>query len=737
MKLNTGETLFIVMPAYNEAENIKDVVDAWYSCLSGKSKSSRLVVADSGSTDRTHEILLKLKKSYPKLEILSTTNKQHGPKVLALYRYAIKHRADYIFQTDSDGQTDPNEFDAFWQLRHSYDGILGYRDSRGDGVARVFVEKIVCLLLRLFFDVRVPDANAPFRLMKIAIVSKYIDRFPDDYAIPNIIFTAYFARFQEKISFKKISFKPRIAGTGSINVKKIFNIGKQALLDFIGFRKDMKKTDKGLARKLFFHKLITFGILIIFGLAALFIVTESPSHPWNRSEPATDSGVFLTIGKQMQSGLLPYRDTFDHKGPLQFIINYLGASINASSGIIIFECLAVFATFIALYKIARLKCPRRSLAVAVTFIAMSLFAFFYHTEKGNLVEEYAMPLISIALFVFLDYLLNRHTSTLKVILTGACFAGASLLRINMVVVWAVFCLAIFVNLIIQKSFKDLRGFILKFLLGAALIIAPVLIWLLSNGIFNDFIDAYFLFNFTYSDSANGIASILSVVIYFSSQVTIIMALLFSLVMLRGQTKHIAIAYIICLTASILAASMSGRLYPHYGIILVPLIVFPLASLIDNILNIDKKSYLASGLIVLVVLQTYAPWTTLINTAITTFTNRNSGMSVSESLSKACEIIGNNTSPKDQISVYGNRDAIYFRCGRLPATKYSYQYPIGVVRSDILDDYFSELEEKLPKILFVQAGHNDDRILKFTQENNYKLEWKEEIDDGSRIYSRLD
>ena len=105
-------------------------------------------------------------------EILSDTGKQHGPKVIALYDYAIKQGADFIFQTDSDGQTLPEEFDAFWQMRHGYKGIFGHRAVRGDGKSRAFVEKVVCFLLKCYFKVKVPDANAPFRLMDAKTVAK-------------------------------------------------------------------------------------------------------------------------------------------------------------------------------------------------------------------------------------------------------------------------------------------------------------------------------------------------------------------------------------------------------------------------------------------------------------------------------------------------------------------------------------------------------------------------------------
>lgn len=236
------DTLYIVMPAYNEEKNIEAVVNAWYPVLDGKSSASRLLIADSGSTDATHSILLNMQKDHPQLEILPNTGKQHGPKVIALYKAAIARGADYIFQTDSDGQTDPNEFQSFWAVRENFDAVLGHRHVRGDGRARAFVEHVVCFLLQLYFGVKVPDANAPFRLMRAETVGKYITRLADDYNLPNIMMTTYFVYYNERVLFKKISFKPRQGGTNSINIPKIVKIGWKALADFHMLKKGMTRS---------------------------------------------------------------------------------------------------------------------------------------------------------------------------------------------------------------------------------------------------------------------------------------------------------------------------------------------------------------------------------------------------------------------------------------------------------------------------------------------------------------
>lgn len=235
------DSLYIVMPAYNEEENIEKVVEDWYRILEGKSENSKLVIADYGSKDRTHEILEKLgKEKLPKLEVLQTTNQFHGPKVIALYDYAIKNGIDYVFQTDSDGQTNPEEFENFWKMRNQYDGIFGNRTNRGDGKDRAFVEKVVCLLLRIYFGVKVPDANAPFRLMKCDVMKKYLYKMPQDYNLPNIMMTTYYAYYSEKIKFREISFNPRVAGISSVNIPRIIRIGWKALGDFHKLKKGMK-----------------------------------------------------------------------------------------------------------------------------------------------------------------------------------------------------------------------------------------------------------------------------------------------------------------------------------------------------------------------------------------------------------------------------------------------------------------------------------------------------------------
>ena len=244
IKITEQEALYIVMPAYNEEDNIETVVRNWYPLLEGKSRASRLIIADAGSTDSTHDILLAMQRELPQLETLGDTSKKHGPKLIALYNNIIQRTGggeSYIFQTDSDGQTDPQDFAWFWDHRERYDAILGDRNSREDGASRVFVEKVVCFLLKIYFGVDIPDANAPFRLMKTSAVAKYMPRFSEDYELPNIMLATFFAYYHEDLLFKEVTFKSRRAGKNYINLPNIVKIGWRALKDFNDFRKSMRR----------------------------------------------------------------------------------------------------------------------------------------------------------------------------------------------------------------------------------------------------------------------------------------------------------------------------------------------------------------------------------------------------------------------------------------------------------------------------------------------------------------
>ena len=233
--------IYFVMPAYNEAENIETTIRQWYPVVEKTGKDCRLVIANDGSRDDTYAKMKDLQPKYPQFIPLDKPNSGHGPTVLYLYRYAIENGADFIFQTDRDGQTNPDEFDEFLEASKEYDCVMGNRTVRGDGKDRKMVENVLRCFCWFFFGAMVPDANAPFRLMKTSVVEKYLPVMPKDFNLPNAVLAACFKRFNEKVTYKVITFKPRQGGVNSINMKKIFKIGWKAIGDFWKIKKNIKQ----------------------------------------------------------------------------------------------------------------------------------------------------------------------------------------------------------------------------------------------------------------------------------------------------------------------------------------------------------------------------------------------------------------------------------------------------------------------------------------------------------------
>lgn len=237
------DNLYIVMPAYNEAANIEEVIKQWHPVcekITAEGNKARLIIANDGSKDDTYQIMLQLRENYPFLNPIDKPNSGHGATVLFLYRHAIAEDADFVFQTDSDGQTLPEEFWQMWEHRHEYDFHIGTRGGRQDGASRVFVTKTLRLVVWLMFHVWVKDANTPFRLMNTKRLQAILQYIPNDFFLTNVAISAIAVKKNEKTAWYPITFRPRQGGVNSINMKRIIKIGLKAIGDFREINRTVK-----------------------------------------------------------------------------------------------------------------------------------------------------------------------------------------------------------------------------------------------------------------------------------------------------------------------------------------------------------------------------------------------------------------------------------------------------------------------------------------------------------------
>lgn len=232
--------LFITMPAYNEADNLQEVVQGWHTVCTELNKQgvdANLVVANDGSKDNTWEVLLELQQQYPRLVPISKTNSGHGATLMFLYKYAIDNKCDWVFQTDSDGQTLPDEFWQMWENRDKAAFHIGVRSKRQDGRSRILVTRTLRFAVWLTFGVWVKDANTPFRLMRSDRLSEIMNMIPQDYFLANVAISALAIRRNESVEWYPVTFRPRQGGVNSINMKRIVKIGIEAVCSFPKIRR--------------------------------------------------------------------------------------------------------------------------------------------------------------------------------------------------------------------------------------------------------------------------------------------------------------------------------------------------------------------------------------------------------------------------------------------------------------------------------------------------------------------
>lgn len=450
-------------------------------------------------------------------------------------------------------------------------------------------------------------------------------------------------------------------------------------------------------------------VLVIMFLIASIFMMQSQMHPLINGETYTDSSVFRLIGILMKKGYIPYRDTFDHKGPLLYLINYLGVLISEANGIWYIELIFLTITLFSMYKIANLVC-NKLIAVAVVFISTyPLITFF---QAGNLVEEYALPFISISLYIYLDYLLNNRISKPRLFICGLFLGAVLMLRPNMIGTWIVLSIGVLIKLIKNKEYNRIFLFLLWFCLGVATATLPFLIWLLINDAFKAFILDYIVFNIYYSASGNAdILDKLNSFWFFIKEPIILTSFVYMTLMLYKKNFNNVI-YLILMIVNTILLSISGEL-PHYGMIIIPLLSFPLANIFKSIDISNLRDMSLTSVLMVVALITTLSYIDIIRNNI----NINGKQTENKGLLEIKEIVNKYTNKNETITCYGNWDYIYYYCDRIPASKHSYQTPPADIYPIFWDEYYEDLNNTKPNVLIL-CKEPDNRMWDYLKNNAY-------------------
>lgn len=471
-------------------------------------------------------------------------------------------------------------------------------------------------------------------------------------------------------------------------------------------------------------------------LLALIQGLASPLHPWIRGELNVDSGVFQTVALMMEHGYMPYRDSFDHKGPYLYILNWIGRRLGGYCGVWYVEVVTIAVTIFFMYKTAKLVSSYVSSTV-VTLVGLALFNNYI--EGGNFSEEYAIPLIAIGIYIFADYSINKVISKGRLVASGACLGLVLMLRPNMISVWMVYCFAIFVSLIVTKKWQELGKFVLWFLIGMATVGLPAFIWLLVNNDVRACVDAYLFFNMKYTVATTA-EKWGSFKVFFCSVPCVVASVCMLVKCIRKENRLFNIEYLVFIGLSLVFVSMSGREYSHYGLVLVPVVAYPIGCVLGEIERIisDKKkdSYVicarvtaVAAWLALLTTTFISSWKDMVLSIPAVYADRYENH-LSDEVRNVYEVVYYMSDPSRPISVFGNWDTIYVLTGRTHATRYSFQVPIGEVDPSIMEDYFAQLQDELPQTIVVYCQYWRDEMDQFLANNGYYMVFAENSDDPS-------
>jgi len=165
---------WLILPTYNEAENVEAIVLAAGEVLaSAAPEGFRVLVVDDGSPDGTGEIADRLATQHGWVEVLHRSEKEGiGPAYLAGFRHALDHGAGYVMEMDSDFSHDPADLARLLQAVHGdADLALGSRYVPGGGVTdwgllRRFVSEGGSTYARLVLGLHVRDLTGGFKCFR-------------------------------------------------------------------------------------------------------------------------------------------------------------------------------------------------------------------------------------------------------------------------------------------------------------------------------------------------------------------------------------------------------------------------------------------------------------------------------------------------------------------------------------------------------------------------------------------
>ena len=161
----------IVIPAYNEAENLGQVIPEIITYISKIDSKFRIIIIDDGSTDDTASTITALAKKHP--QIVGESMPRNLGKAAALKRgFALAEElgGQIIIMMDADGQDDPAELETLiGKIDEGYDLVTGARYTRNDRFIKRTTSRLYNRTTSMISGVKGKDFNSGFKVMRLSV----------------------------------------------------------------------------------------------------------------------------------------------------------------------------------------------------------------------------------------------------------------------------------------------------------------------------------------------------------------------------------------------------------------------------------------------------------------------------------------------------------------------------------------------------------------------------------------
>lgn len=247
---------------------------------------------------------------------------------------------------------------------------------------------------------------------------------------------------------------------------------------------------------------ISLALAIVFSL--VFYTCNSPLGP----AIGSDNAMYLTMGTALSRGFAPYKDIFDHKGPLLFILQtipQLFTSGYMTVTVFIQEVLFLWACLLLIGRMAR-RMDVHALAAQMIYLAV----YARLVDGGNLTEEYANLFTLIGFDALLsvfdtgDGLGGQDAKALArpAFLVGVMAMLAFMTRANNVLVLAGSVCTVALCMLLRRRLAQVGVCAAALLAGCAVAALPIVLWLMGCGALKDAVYGAITHNMMYADTGD-------------------------------------------------------------------------------------------------------------------------------------------------------------------------------------------------------------------------------------------